>query len=211
MLKICGLNRIEDVELCNQLPVDLLGFIFAPLSPRCLTPEQAKAMPRGPGLRVGVFVNESLDNVRQTMEIADLDLAQLHGDETPEYCRSLGQSRVIKTLWPRRYKKRAELEQAMAQYPCRYFLLDGGEKGGGGGNTLNWPLLRGLPFPWLLAGGIGPHNAELALSQCQPAGLDVNSAIEAGPGVKDHVKLRALLAALERIPFAMTSKISSQT
>jgi phosphoribosylanthranilate isomerase len=101
-VKVCGLTRADDVRLCLELGVDAVGFIFAPGGKRTITPEQAAAMPTGAAARVGVFVGQGADEVRDIMRLATLDYAQLHGDESPEVCRAVGPERVIKVVWPQR-------------------------------------------------------------------------------------------------------------
>jgi phosphoribosylanthranilate isomerase len=102
MVKVCGLVREEDVRLCLELGVDMTGFIFVPSSPRYLPPERAARLPRGRAARVGVFSGQRVDFICDVLRMADLDYAQLHGDEDADFCREIGPERVIKVLWPQR-------------------------------------------------------------------------------------------------------------
>jgi phosphoribosylanthranilate isomerase len=197
LVKVCGLTRPEDVRGCAEAGVDLTGFIFAAKSPRCLTPEQAAALPRTTARRVGVFVEQTLSEVLSVMEQADLDLAQLHGGQDPDFCRAVGAHRVIRAFWPAKYPDLTALAAAMAPFAgtITYALLDAGTAGGGHGRPLDWPALASLaaPMPWLLAGGLGPDNVAEAVRLARPQGVDLNSGVEASPGLKELAKVRRAL------------------
>lgn len=196
LCKVCGLTRAEDVALCAELGVDFTGFIFAPASPRVVKPEFVASLPfgtRSPVRRVGVFAGTAPGEMRAIAEAAALDFFQLHGGESPEICGQLGAERVIKVLWPENGPLE-ELQHDMERFApvCAYFLLDAGRGGGGGGNCLPFSRLAALksPRPWLLAGGLGPETLATALSACSPDGVDLNSALEESPGLKNPDLLR---------------------
>ncbi len=207
LVKVCGLTRAEDVQLCLELGVDMTGFIFASGSPRRITPARAAGLPRGRALRVGVFAGQSPFEVVRIMKESGMDYAQLHGGEDAAFCRAVGPERVIKVLWPQRLGREkaaptakdmgALLRRACEPFAgaCSFFLLDAGAGGGGSGKALPWNELAasGLPRPWLLAGGIGPENAVEAYTACLPHGLDCNSGLESAPGVKNARALRELM------------------
>ncbi len=136
----------------------------------------------------------TVEEVQTTMQEAHLDFAQLHGGEDEAFCRAVGPQRVIKVLWPERLGWQG-LEQELARFApvCAMFLLEAGASGGGSGKAMNWELLAGLkvPRPWLLAGGLGPHNVREAIAACCPTGVDMNSALETAPGIKDYALLHA--------------------
>ena len=188
LIKVCGMTRAEDLEACRDAGVDLTGFIFHPKSPRYITPKQAADLPRI-GLRVGVFVSQSAEEIRKIMDTADLDLAQLHGKQDEQFCKDVGEDRVIRVFWPAGYDSVKELNRDLARFApvCRMFLLDSGTGGGGHGTTINWSGLKGLEAirPWLLAGGLTPETVAKALEICRPDGLDLNSGLESTPGCKD--------------------------
>lgn len=189
LLKVCGMTLSEQVEAIDKLGVDLLGFIFAKKSPRYVTPEHVAGIKRGNAKRVGVFVEQDADEVNRIMEAAKLDYAQLHGNQDETFCRTVGPERVIRVFWPQRYDSLLALEQDMTRYAdlCAFMLLDSGTSGGGHGASLDFAALARLkaPRPWLLAGGLSPDNAALAVQAACPAGLDVNSGVESAPGVKN--------------------------
>jgi phosphoribosylanthranilate isomerase len=201
LCKICGLTRVEDAALCHSLGADFIGFIFVPASPRFVDPERAAALPDGPALRTGVFAKTDLAEVRDIARRARLDFIQLHGGEDPAFCRALGPDRIIKTLWPEGCAPE-EIEREMERFApaCAYFLLDAGQSGGGSGKRLDTDALRRIrpPRPWLLAGGLGAKNLLSALaafaSASGPQGVDMNSALESAPGIKDHERVREALA-----------------
>lgn len=199
--KVCGLTRPEDVALCHSLGVDLTGFIFVRNSPRCIEPRVAAALPKGLSLRVGVFAGASRDEVCGIAHSAHLDMVQLHGGEDVDFCRDMGPERVIKVLWPEGLCLGA-LEAELKRFApvCACFLLDAGPGGGGSGQGLNWAALRAIvpPRPWFLAGGIGPESLPEALAQCSPHGVDMNSALEDAPGIKNHALLRKAMAAVRQ-------------
>lgn len=197
LIKVCGLTRAEDVALCEKLGVDWTGFIFHPASPRNVAVPQVAAFARGRALRVGVFVNQSADRVGEIMDLAGLDLAQLHGGQDQAFCRAVGPGRVVKVFWPQRYSRLDDLlRDVEAHAPfCRAVLLDAGTGGGGHGRSLDFDWLAGLrpPLPWFLAGGLGPENFRDALSRCMPDGVDLNSGVEDAPGLKSRTRLASVL------------------
>ncbi|KUG29828.1 phosphoribosylanthranilate isomerase [hydrocarbon metagenome] len=198
--KVCGLTRPGDVTACLDAGAAMTGFIFAAKSPRRVTPEQALGLPRGDAYRVGVFVEQSVEEVVRIMDAAELDLAQLHGRQNEAFCRAVGPGRVIKALWPEKLRSREALQKALDRFAesCAFFLLDAGTSGGGHGRSMDFSLVAGLdmPRPWLLAGGLGPHNLEAALDAAAPDGLDLNSGLETSPGVKDHAAIARAAAIL---------------
>jgi phosphoribosylanthranilate isomerase len=200
LVKVCGMTRQQDADTSRELGADLLGFIFHAPSPRNVTPEQAAAIATPGALRVGVFVRQDPDEVRAIMAAGRLDLAQLAGNQDPEFCRAVGPERVVRVFFPERLGGRAELEAELARFAgcMRYALLDAGSSGGGTGRSLPFAGLANIPSPapWLLAGGLSAANLAQALSQCSPAGVDINSGVESAPGIKDPAKLAAAFAAI---------------
>lgn len=196
-VKICGITSLEDASLAVRLGVHALGFILAP-SPRQVSPEAVRDIVRGiPPLvqTVGVFVNEAPSRVMEIMGFCGLDLAQLHGDESPDDCEALT-PRAIKAL-----RLRDESSLAVAETyrgKVRAVLLDSYVKGrrGGTGTTLDWDLAaRGLELgiPVILAGGLNPGNVRRAVSVVRPFAIDVNSGVEERPGRKSPALMDRLM------------------
>lgn len=199
--KICGMTRQSDLEQAERLGFNLCGFIFHPASPRHIESQAAARLETGGMARVGVFVGQGAAEIIETMRVARLDYAQLHGCQTEQDAMRIGPERVIRVLWPERYASLAEMEAAARGFPCAAFLLDAGRQGGGSGESLAWRELAdlGLPKPWFLAGGLNGENAGLAIKACRPWGLDFNSGLETAPGCKDFGKMAAALMAVKEM------------
>jgi phosphoribosylanthranilate isomerase len=200
-IKICGITRLEDALCAAACGADAVGFIFHPASPRYITPERARAiiakLPEGIAT-VGVFVNRKREVVEQTAETCGLDLIQLHGDESPEYCRLFPPQRVIKAVSPRT----AEELRALDVYEVRAFLVDARDAGryGGTGKRADWELAVALKktHPLILAGGLDPGNIEEALAAVAPHAVDINSGCELAPGIKDHDRIRRIVGMIRK-------------
>ena len=195
-IKICGITNIDDALCAAACGADAVGFIFHEASPRYIAPKRAKeiiaALPRGIAT-VGVFVNREAEEVAQTVEDCGLDLIQLHGDESPEYCRRFSSERVIKTVFPRCIEDLAALDA----YDVRVFLADFREAGlfGGTGKRADWGLAArlGKSHPLILAGGLCIENIGKALSAVAPGAVDINSGCERAPGIKDHDRMKRIV------------------
>jgi len=200
-IKICGITNIEDALCAATGGADAIGFIFHPASPRYITPKRAKEIiaALSPGIiTVGVFVNREADIVAKTVEDCGFDLIQLHGDESPEYCRRFPPERVIKAVFPRTPK---DLE-ALNAYDVGAFLVDFREAGrpGGTGKRADWELAARLAEsqPLILAGGLGEENIGEALARVDPSAVDLNSGCERTPGIKDHERMRRIIGMIRR-------------
>ncbi|HZE20867.1 MAG TPA: phosphoribosylanthranilate isomerase, partial [Desulfobaccales bacterium] len=182
-IKICGITNLEDALLAAALGADALGFIFYPKSPRYVGPEAAREiMAQLPPFvsSVGVFVDEEAAAVQELAVQAGLDWLQMHGQESPEYCRSLGR-RVIKGF---RIKDAGSLSGlAPFRGAVQAFLLDTYKKGqvGGTGEIFDWQIAREAKKygPIILAGGLTPENVAQAIAAVQPQAVDTASGTEA--------------------------------
>ncbi len=202
-IKICGITNLEDALLAAELGADALGFIFYPPSPRSIAPDAARAIiAQLPPFvsTVGVFVDENAATVKKLAAQVGLDWLQLHGQETSEYCRTLGR-RVIKAF--RIQDENSLTGLAAYRGAAQALLLDTYKKGlvGGTGETFNWGLAREARKygPIILAGGLTPANVAQAIAAAQPQAVDVASGVEASPGKKDAERLRAFFAAVKGI------------
>jgi len=207
-IKMCGTTRAEDAACAVNLGIDALGFIFAEKSPRCVTPEQAAiliaALPPFVS-RVGVFVNESLDTIESVAGTAGLTAIQLHGHESPEFCRELKKrQRALSVCKAFSIGKEHELP-AIAGYTDTVdaVLLDTYAKGQGGGTgkTFDWGCIEelGIAVPLILAGGLNPENIEKAVRMVRPFAVDINSGVEDAPGIKNHRLLADLVGRVRQL------------
>lgn len=194
-VKICGITNVEDALQACACGADALGLVFYPQSPRCVTPQQARAIIQAlPPLVsvVGLFVNEEPRRIRQLADECGLDVIQLHGDEGADAC-DFAPRRSIKAL---RVKDAASLGGHEA-YRTSALLLDAWVAGayGGTGERFNWDLAADIARsrPVILAGGLTPDNVAAAVNAVQPYGVDVSSGVESAPGRKDPVKVAAFI------------------
>lgn len=196
-IKLCGLSRPCDIQAVNQLKPDYIGFVFAAKSKRYVSPEKAaqlKAMLEPDIQAVGVFVNESPEQVSALLNQGIIDIAQLHGKETESYIASLRALTDKPIIQAFRIASDADVERANAS-SADMVLLDSGN--GGTGTVFDWNLLQNIRRPYFLAGGLNPENAEEAVRTLKPRGVDVSSGIETG-GLKDNEKMAAFMAAVKR-------------
>ncbi|MBP1596481.1 MAG: trpF [Acidobacteria bacterium] len=196
-VKICGITSYNDAVLALDLGADALGFNFFPGSPRCLDAAAAREITRRlPPLvtTVGVFVNvPDPDEAAQQARAAGVQVLQLHGDESAEYCRRLADFPVIKAL---RIGRAPDL-QSLRDFPAQMFLFDvrDEQRYGGTGRAFDWLLVRpaALEFRILVAGGLHPSNVAEMIRDVRPFGVDVCSGVESRPGRKDAAKLAAFM------------------
>lgn len=195
-VKICGITNLDDALTAIEYGADALGFVFAP-SPRQVTAETAREIvEKIPPFvcKVGVFVNSDLALVGETMSYCNLDLAQLHGDEGPEYCTALF-PKAVKVFNSSSMPSRTEI----IRYKLGAYMLDidKGSASNEGEQKKLWQLARelGKYGPVILAGGLTPENIARAIKIARPYAVDVSSGVESKPGKKDHDKLRAFLIA----------------
>jgi phosphoribosylanthranilate isomerase len=198
-IKICGITNLEDALLAAELGADALGFIFYAKSPRHVAPETARSViAQLPPFvaAVGVFVDEDAAVVQELAGRVGLDWVQLHGQESPEYCRNLGR-KVIKGF---RIQDEGSLRRlADYQSAAQAMLLDTYKKGqvGGTGEIFDWHVARQAKKygPIILAGGLTSDNVAQAIATAGPAAVDAASGTEAAPGKKDPARLRAFFEA----------------
>lgn len=213
-IKICGTTNLEDALASVEEGANALGFVFAPSSRRISPHDAARIIAALPPSveKVGVFVNQSVELVLDTLENAGLTGVQLHGEEDVRYARQLQQKkrlRIVKAIslqevgaWKGKGLALAMQEDAAKTFSA--LLLDSGvgAKRGGTGTSFDWqeaaPMahLLGKKFPLIIAGGLNPDNVAKAMRIFQPWGVDVVSGVEQAPGKKDPAKLRAFIAAV---------------
>lgn len=211
--KICGLRTAGQIQTAVAAGADLFGLVFYPPSHRTVTVDQAHDLVQSLGeLRprveaVGLFVNEEADVINRTALEADLDVIQLHGDESPEFCQLIHRP-VIKAIPMHDASDFGKL-QAYRDSTWR-LLLDTPTPGrGGSGLTHDWSLARACAHgrQVFLAGGLHPCNVAEAILQVRPWGVDVSSGVET-ERTKDEQKIRAFLQEVraidEQIPYRLS-------
>ncbi|MEI8142355.1 MAG: phosphoribosylanthranilate isomerase [Chitinophagia bacterium] len=203
--KVCGITSINQATALQAMGVHYIGFIFYPSSKRYVLDklslaELANFKPAGVK-KVGVFVNEPLEQLLETVEAAGLDLVQLHGDESPDYCATVRQK--VETIKVFRVGA-AVPDFAAYEAVVDYFLFDTDSAlYGGTGQHFNWELIKGvtIPKPFFLSGGIGPNDIQgVQVMEKTKAGktllaLDINSQFEDTPGVKNLEKIKNFIHA----------------
>lgn len=193
-VKICGLTRKADVEAAVEAGADYLGFVLSE-SPRRVAPDTVLRFARINGGRaemVGVYVDEPLEYVNRTAAQCGLDVIQLQGGETPEFCR-----RCERPVFKAVHMKRAG--QEAHGYDVAALLFDTHVPGqaGGTGCRFDWRWLRGrrIDRPFFLAGGLTPENVHAAIATTHPDGVDVSSGVASSARCKDAGRIRAFVEA----------------
>jgi phosphoribosylanthranilate isomerase len=192
--KVCGITRLTDALHAVQHGATAVGFVFWPRSPRYVDPQRAAAiigeLP-GTVTPVGVFVNQSIDEIRRVARAAGITTIQLHGDEPPAYEEALG--------WPVwRAVALLHADETLSGWPATTtIVLDAHDpiRRGGTGQRIDWRAAARVAAtrPVVLAGGLTPDNVQDAIQAVRPMGVDVSSGVEEAPGVKDFDKVARFL------------------
>lgn len=198
-VKICGITNIDDALCAVQNGASAVGFIFYPPSPRYIDPQKAaEIIDQLPEhlVKIGVFVNEKKAIVRRIFEDCRLDMLQLHGDESHEYCGMFPACQVIKAL---ELKTDEDVIRAN-DFDVAAILVDARNAGlyGGTGKKANWELARKISKPLILSGGLNSDNVEEGLQKVRPSALDVNSGVEVSPGKKSPEKIARLMNIIKK-------------
>jgi phosphoribosylanthranilate isomerase len=202
-VKICGITRAEDAELAVSLGAWAIGFLLWPESKRYADPAVVAGISRSLQRkveRVGVFVNQPLDEIEALVDTLQLSYVQLHGDEGPAFCQAVSQRTGSKVIKAMRVAHASDLRE-LDRYHTDLHLLDTAVKGvrGGSGQTWDWSLAaqRRSKIPFLLSGGLTPENVADGIAAAHPWGVDVASGVESAPGIKDPEKLEAFFHAVK--------------
>lgn len=195
-IKVCGLTNPENIIALNNTKADCFGFILTDKSPRFIKPADLNTivLKVKPGInKIGVFVNESTDNIRQIVTEAGIDYVQLHGEESPDFCKEIRKySKVIKVF---SVDHNLDINRLKPYQPyCDLFLFDSkSDLRGGSGKKFDWQVLQkyALGTPFMLSGGICPDDAKNITAMKNPDlwGIDINSCFEVSPGIKDVEKV----------------------
>jgi phosphoribosylanthranilate isomerase len=211
-IKVCGISSIDEALALSKAGVNYLGFIFYPASKRyalhALTLNQIKSVQLPGVLKVGVFVNEPMDDVIAKATAAGLDMVQLHGDETPNYCKEMANHYpVIKAF---RISETDDVAYKISEYleDIDYLLFDTASSVyGGSGISFDWKKLANATGqkPYFLSGGIGPNDVSKITSfvNSDAAGnciaVDVNSKFETAPGQKNIQLLQSFIPSIKAL------------
>lgn len=202
LVKICGITSLEDALAAVEAGADALGFNFYPPSSRYISTRAAREitdqLPEGI-LKVGVFVNEEPQSVARIANEAGLSAVQLHGDESPEYCRELRGRYVIKAFG-------AVNDLNLADYQVDAVMLDTKDEllRGGTGRVFDWLIAQraresAKSVALFLAGGLSPDNVAEAIVTVRPYAVDACSSLEDAPGRKNHGRMRAFVKAARSV------------
>lgn len=205
IIKICGIKTLKDALAAIEAGADYLGFNFYPKSVRFIEKETCAEITsvlkkEYPQIKlVGVFVNSPVDDVKNILKTCSLDLAQLHGDETPEMVTAFNQQ-AFKAIRLTSESAETSVYPFLKSALSPALLVDAAVKGvyGGSSVTADWSAAAELAkkYPLLLAGGLTPENVADAVRQVRPWGVDVASGVESAPGEKDASKMRAFVQAV---------------
>lgn len=196
-VKICGITNESDAQAAVEAGVDALGFVFYPQSPRYVTPDRAasiiKSLPRKT-IVVGVFVNARVKTVVEIAKHCHLDMVQLHGEESAEFCEELKNFKLIKA-----FRVKGDIDwPGILQYRTCAYLFDKHRLGkkGGTGLCFDWGLLRdrlAVNQMIFLSGGLNAGNLKRAIQTVRPDWVDVSSGVESSPGKKDTGKVKQFI------------------
>ncbi|MEE1129742.1 MAG: phosphoribosylanthranilate isomerase [Methanobrevibacter sp.] len=192
-IKICGLKRLEDIEIVNKYEPDYIGFVFAD-SKRKVSHDLALKMKSNLNsdiLSVGVFVDADIGEIVELFEKGVIEIAQLHGNENEEYIRNLKEKtnyelKIINAIEMSDEKDLLEFDKSISDY----LLLDSGK---GSGKTFDWSLIRkDFNKKFFLAGGINISNISKAIEEFNPFAIDLSSGVETD-GFKDDLKIKEIM------------------
>lgn len=198
-IKICGIKTEDEITILNRYPIQYMGMIFAP-SKRQVTIEKAEQLRkqvREDIKVVGVFVNEEAGKINEIIKRCNLQVVQLHGEESVDFCKDIN-AEVWKSISVKdeHSLKLVEAYAAVAQY----ILLDtySDKAKGGTGKTFNWQLARGISKKHniILAGGLTPENIVEAVQMVHPQVVDLNSGVETDL-IKDETKVSKIFTVLK--------------
>jgi phosphoribosylanthranilate isomerase len=191
-IKFCGIMNLKDAFYASLLGVDAIGFIFTK-SKRMITQGKAKKIIKQlPPLisKVGVFMNDSFDKIIDITNYTGIDIIQLHGVESPDFCKKVEKmtgKKIIKSLKISKEINDRELFDNIQKYKRYHILFD---SGAGGGKVFDWSILKNIDIPFTVAGGLSPLNVNNLIKLLNPYAVDVSSGIEKTIGKKDFKKMK---------------------
>lgn len=195
-IKLCGLSRPCDIDIANKLHPEYIGFVFAPKSKRYISFKKAAKLKQLLDYQiqaVGVFTNETIENVADLLNKNIIDIAQLHGNENEQYIKQLKKltnKPIIQAFQITEKTDITIIQNSIADY----ILLD---SGAGTGNVFDWSLIKKFKRPYFLAGGLKIDNIKNAINLTKPYAVDISSGIETN-GLKDKTKMAAFVATIRK-------------
>jgi phosphoribosylanthranilate isomerase len=201
-IKFCGITSVADAELAVANGAWAIGLILWPGSKRACDPAEGVRISNAVRRKVevvGVFVNQTLDEIAALADMLHLSIIQLHGDEGPSYAKEIARRTGAKVIKAQSVRLAADVISVQA-FRTDFHLLDTHREGlrGGTGETFDWTMLsrRTSQVPLILSGGLTPENVADAIAAVHPFAVDVASGTEASPGVKDPAKMKAFAEAV---------------
>ena len=199
IIKVCGITSMDIAQAAKDYGADLIGFVFAESRRRIKVKKAVEIGQQVKGIgKVGVFVNKPLKEVQEIAYCCQLDFVQFHGEETPEYCQSVGRPFI------KAFRVGPDIDiKVLETYHADWILLDSFSPGqyGGTGISFDWQAMQGftrqIKSPLLVAGGLTAENVEEAIRTFSPGGVDVSGGVETD-GKKDIVKIRDFIIAARR-------------
>lgn len=206
-VKICGLSDPENLTVAIDAGARFVGFVFYEPSPRNVSFDiawnLARAVPTAVR-SVGLFVDPDDELLDRVLTGVQLDMVQLHGNETPGRINEIKEKYKMPVMKAIRVREQSDLDNVAGfEAAADWLLFDSKpEKAalpGGTGHKFDWSLLKGRTFskPWMLGGGLTPENVADAIKQLSPDAVDVSSGVESAPGQKDPMKIKAFIEAVK--------------
>lgn len=192
-IKICGLQSAEDIEMVNELMPEYAGFVFCE-SRRKVSKEKAEELIKSLDSKikkVGVFLDQDLEEVHNIAQDCSLDILQFHGSESQQYCNSF-----IQEIWKSFLVEDESSLEMLENYSTEGYLLDSFVKrvAGGSGKKFNWEILENkeIPRTFIIAGGLNSENVQEGIRRTKPDIVDVSSGVETN-GCKDYQKIKEFI------------------
>ncbi len=198
-VKICGITNYEDAMDAIRLGADFIGLNFYRKVPRYIKLKEARKIAKDATKKtkkVGIFVNSTLSNIKRISKEIGLDYIQLHGNESPEFCREVKRSTKKNIIKAIRIKSIGDLKE-INKFDVDLFIFDAYKKGhyGGTGKGIDFNLLKGIKKKYFLSGGLNQSNVRKAIKELNPFVVDVSSGVEKSIGKKDYNKVKAFIEA----------------
>lgn len=208
-IKICGIKRLEDIEMVNRYKPDYIGFVFAD-SKRKVSHDLAKELRNNLDsdiIPVGVFVDSPQDEILKLFDDGIIEIAQLHGSESEQYILDLkkktnGELKIINAIEMTQEIDLLEYNDSNSDY----LLLDSGK---GSGKTFDWSLIRkDIKKEFFLAGGLNSENVTQAINEFNPYAIDLSSSLETD-GFKDENKIKEIMEVINWVEEDMANMVAN--